>query len=288
MLNTTKAKIVPFEYNGNQITFDFGDGNLMVNATEMAKPFGKKPHEFLRLPSTIEFIEALKNSEAGKSLIAENQILRVVRGGLKLQGTWMHKSLALKFAGWLAPTFEVWMMQRVEELMTQGYTELPGVTERRTADGKYLYTLEQMEARGYVKLPAEWQDSSDADWHFELVDGPAPRQVLVATLPDGNRWYHATQVFSAKGLGSNLQDTNALISRIPHQCVKRMNPMGSTTKRWFISEAGLAQFALPVWSNAPNKTLPTAFWDMMALIMEVEPKEVRIGLYREYRKTLGL
>ena len=28
-----------FNYNGNNITFQIGNGDVMVNATEMAKPF---------------------------------------------------------------------------------------------------------------------------------------------------------------------------------------------------------------------------------------------------------
>jgi hypothetical protein len=31
----------------------------MINATEMAKPFAKQPHNFLWLPSKIEFMEEL-------------------------------------------------------------------------------------------------------------------------------------------------------------------------------------------------------------------------------------
>lgn len=38
-----------FTYNNHQITFDFGTKQKMVNATEMAKPFGKSPADFLKL-----------------------------------------------------------------------------------------------------------------------------------------------------------------------------------------------------------------------------------------------
>lgn len=34
-----------FQYNGSSITFQKGD-NVMVNATEMAKPFNKRPNDF--------------------------------------------------------------------------------------------------------------------------------------------------------------------------------------------------------------------------------------------------
>lgn len=62
----------------------------MVNATQMAKPFGKLPNEFLRLPSTTTLIKAI----AGKSRIALNQLVVTKRGGNN-PGTWMHEDVAL-------------------------------------------------------------------------------------------------------------------------------------------------------------------------------------------------
>jgi len=64
----------------------------MVNATQMAKPFGKLPNEFLRLPSTTTLIKAI----AGKSRIALNQLVVTKRGGNN-PGTWMHEDVALDF-----------------------------------------------------------------------------------------------------------------------------------------------------------------------------------------------
>ena len=52
------ANIHIFNYNGNGVTFRKGD-SVMVNATEMAKPFGKLVGDWLRLKSTNEFINAL-------------------------------------------------------------------------------------------------------------------------------------------------------------------------------------------------------------------------------------
>lgn len=55
----------------------------------MAKPFGKLPTEWLRLPSTIEYREALLN--AVKSLNFEDQV--VTQRGIPESGggTWMHE-----------------------------------------------------------------------------------------------------------------------------------------------------------------------------------------------------
>lgn len=48
----------------------------MVNATEMAKPFGKSPKDFLKTEQTKRFIEAL--SEVKK--ILSSDLVRVVYG----------------------------------------------------------------------------------------------------------------------------------------------------------------------------------------------------------------
>ena len=44
-----------------------------------------------------------------------------------LQGTWMDEKLALKFAAWLSPRFELWVYDRIQELITTGETRLKGI-----------------------------------------------------------------------------------------------------------------------------------------------------------------
>lgn len=105
-----------FQYNNSPITFS-KDGEVMVNATEMAKPFGKNPTHFIRNSQTMEFMGALRNRNL------DLEILKITNGGNN-PGTWMHQKLALKFAGWLSPEFELWVYDRIEELLTTGKTEL--------------------------------------------------------------------------------------------------------------------------------------------------------------------
>ena len=106
-----------FKYNGTDITFLSGNGDVMINATQMAKPFGKQVYEYLRLPSTNELIKV----KAGKSRIAEDQLVKTIRGGTNL-GTWMHEDIALDFAQWLSIDFKLWCMDRIKELMRFGMT----------------------------------------------------------------------------------------------------------------------------------------------------------------------
>ena len=48
-----------FSYNGNDITFKTENGITYVNATEMAKPFKKRPNDYLSLSSVNELINAI-------------------------------------------------------------------------------------------------------------------------------------------------------------------------------------------------------------------------------------
>ena len=59
-----ETKICVFEEN--PITFALEKNNgMMINATEMAKPFGKKVEAFMRNENTVEFVnEALKSENS--------------------------------------------------------------------------------------------------------------------------------------------------------------------------------------------------------------------------------
>ena len=116
------SQIKVFSYNGSNISFNKGD-EVMVNATEMAKPFGKSPKDFLKTEQTKRFIEAL--SEVKK--ILSSDLVRVVYGDNG--GTWMHEDEAMEFARWLSPAFSIWCNDRIKELLTVGMTATPQTLE---------------------------------------------------------------------------------------------------------------------------------------------------------------
>lgn len=105
--------IINFDYKGSQISFNKGE-NVMINATQMAKPFGKSPKDFLKTEQTKQYIIAL--SEVKK--ILSSDLVKVVYGDNG--GTWMHEDVALEFARWLSPAFAIWCNDRIKELMTTG------------------------------------------------------------------------------------------------------------------------------------------------------------------------
>lgn len=121
-MNKTKENesLSVFQYQGKDITFQLGNGDVMVNATEMAKPFGKRVAKWLELPSTKNFIKALSENRT----LAENQFITSIKGGINpsARGNWLHEDLALEFARWLSPAFAIWCNDRIKELLKYGMT----------------------------------------------------------------------------------------------------------------------------------------------------------------------
>ena len=152
-IQKTNTSVQLFKYNGTGITFKVGD-NLMVNATEMAKTFGKQPYDWFRLPSTIEFLKAFimdyegtrsekiseryaKISERNISEILSLYGLVFIQQGGNMQGTWMYDEIAIEFARWLSPDFSIWCNKRIKEILNGG--------------SKYPMTSDEAIAYGYGK-----------------------------------------------------------------------------------------------------------------------------------------
>ncbi len=103
------------EFNGQQVEFDLSSANIMVNATEMAKIYNARMSDFFANESTKRFIEACLNNGNSRYLgLVKEENLYVSK---QRSGTWMHRVLALKFAAWLDPAFELWVYITIDQLM---------------------------------------------------------------------------------------------------------------------------------------------------------------------------
>ena len=102
--------IQTFEYEGSPVWFKTGE-NTMINATQMAKPFGKKPNKWLELPSTDEFLKTLQAIRKSD----RSELIQTING----VGTWMHEDVALEFARWLSPMFAIWCNDRIKEILLE-------------------------------------------------------------------------------------------------------------------------------------------------------------------------
>ena len=120
-----------FIYEGSPVTFQIGEAT-MVNATEMAKPFGKQPVFWLNNQYTKGFLKEL----AELRNLSSADLVRVIKGGndKNAQGTWLHEDVALEFARWLSPQFAIWCNDRIKELMKYGVTATPQTIDSVLAD----------------------------------------------------------------------------------------------------------------------------------------------------------
>ena len=125
-------KALEFIYRESEIHFlvNPSEKNVMINATEMAKAFEKRIDHFLKAEHTKAFIEALYLKENGVDLASEftpnggnsaNKNLDRIIQTKGQNGSFFHRALALKFAAWLDPEFEVWIYTKIEELVFGNY-----------------------------------------------------------------------------------------------------------------------------------------------------------------------
>lgn len=154
-----KGIVSIFNYNGAKVSFNKDDCTIMVNATEMAKPFGRKPSKWLELPSAKEFISAL--TEVRKS---GNALIQTDRGGTNGGGcTWMHEDVALEFARWLSPTFAIWCNDRIKELLTKGISATEDTIDKILSNPDFgIKLLTQLKEERTARLEAEAKIKEDA------------------------------------------------------------------------------------------------------------------------------
>ncbi len=111
-------------YNNNEITV-FEKEGAMINAARMAKPFNKKPTDWLRLSGTKRFLLELSTLRN----ISVEDLAKSVKGNFtdsREQGTWLHQEAALEFARWLSPAFAIWCNDQVRGHSAAVYNPLFG------------------------------------------------------------------------------------------------------------------------------------------------------------------
>lgn len=185
----------------------------MINATQMAKPFKKLVGGFLRLQSTKEYI-ALLEARYANLHNDKKEVLRVVRGGTPaLQGTWVEEKLALKFAAWLSPSFELWVYDKIQELITTGKTQISDYQPSGIIQGLRLIVqqLEEQEqfnqqVREQLEVTAERLDEIEAkitsiDESYYTVSGFCALHGIYCPVDKARKWgYTATKLSNQKGI----------------------------------------------------------------------------------------
>lgn len=143
----------------------------MINATEMAKPFGKNAGHWMRNQSTQEFINelaALRNCKGSDLVQIENGI-----------GCWMHEDVAMEFARWLSPAFAIWCNDRIKELLTIGITATQPTLEQMIHNPDlviHLATQLKQEREERAKLEAQTeQQQATIKIQTEEIKKSAPK-----------------------------------------------------------------------------------------------------------------
>lgn len=103
--------IIRVEYQGIEISFS---EKGWFDATAAAARYGKRPGDWLRLPDTEKYLDALcRRFEVRKS-----HFVKTRKGGnTSEQGTWFHPKLAVPLARWLDVDFSVWCDELIYSIL---------------------------------------------------------------------------------------------------------------------------------------------------------------------------
>lgn len=189
-----------FQYNGSPITFQKGD-SVMVNATQMAKPFGKEPKFWLMNQSTTDYLNELSKVRN----LTLTDLVQVTKGGNN-PGTWMHEDVAMEFARWLSPAFAIWCNDRIKELLQYGMTATQPTLEQMIDNPDLVIQLatqlkREREEKEKLRLENESQqhkiaiDAPKVEFYDEVVDSkdalPMDRVAKLLNIGIGrNRLWH--------------------------------------------------------------------------------------------------
>lgn len=103
-----------------------------INATAIAKQFGKNAYHWLENAQIKDYINALiirmnsrsRNSGNGTKSVSYNDLVIIIQGGSpEQQGTWLHPKLAVVFARWMSSDFAVWCDEQIDDLTHQHFTQ---------------------------------------------------------------------------------------------------------------------------------------------------------------------
>ena len=112
-------ELITCQYDGHELSFN---KQGWFNATQASNCFNKKPNDWLRLPDTQHYIDALikrDNQKSDTRLSRITNFVKTKKGNSKLftQATWLHSKLAVRFAQWLDIDFAIWCDDQIDHLL---------------------------------------------------------------------------------------------------------------------------------------------------------------------------
>jgi phage antirepressor YoqD-like protein len=248
-----ETAIQRFDYEGSPIAFASGE-SVMVNATNMAKKFGKQVTKWLNTQQTKDFLQSL--SEVRKCTSAD--LVQVRRGGEpQAQGTWMHEDVAMEFARWLSPKFAIWCNDRIKELARTGVTTVAATPAARDDDEVIAHAMQVLQKR------LEQKDS-----RISLLEGQVRKLVPLAEYLDAvvteDKSYTMTETASFLGFGQVGQFMDWCVAMgILYQQNGRWLPMPDYAMKGYFATRVFRRMVSPVSMEESYYTVVTEQGRMM-------------------------
>lgn len=182
----------------NITTFDtsvFEVVNGQINLTKICQHFNKNIKDWTRNKTTKQFLEAFSSNKA------DGQIILSVKGGDGEQGSWTsYREVALKLAQWISPEFEVFCIQKLDELFQKGKTSIAKPQSTLAYLKEAVAEIERLEG--------ELQATTKTLEHKQsiIVDmaDKVPAKTMRATINEVVKSYAKTNGFVFSNIWSNL------------------------------------------------------------------------------------
>jgi phage antirepressor YoqD-like protein len=182
--------IINYSYKGSEISF-MGGNNVMINATQMAKPFGKQPVHWLTNQNTKDYLDTLSKLRN----LSLDDLVQVMKGGNN-PGTWMHEDVALEFARWLNPAFAIWCNDRIKELLRTG------VATSSNDDEAIVYAMQVLNKRLEQSRAEKAMLEQQNTYLANEIKGAAPKVKCYDEYISSEGTYTTTQIAKEYGWGA--------------------------------------------------------------------------------------
>ena len=153
----------------------------MINATLLCKTGKTRFINYIKNKQTQDFLNLLSSSEK----LSMDKLIYIQKGGL-IQGTWIHRKVALHLAQWIYPNFSIKVINWVDELLVTGKVELSKESDPKEIEMYYQQKLREKEKvimrltsenkereektlKIYKQLEEEKEKSQEAENKFKML-----------------------------------------------------------------------------------------------------------------------
>jgi len=106
--NNKKLNKIVEKFIKDEVLSDVGKSHITQNDYLVVIVKKLEYKELLKLMKNIGLVSIKKGNKKSS------------KNGEALQGTWIHKDLAIEYARWLDPEFSIWVSQKIQELVSDG------------------------------------------------------------------------------------------------------------------------------------------------------------------------